>query len=320
MLEEPLKKIDELIAGAMVSNVTLVNKISSYLLKFKGKRIRTKLLLLACQEYSKIHDRSMACGAAVELLHAATLLHDDVIDGSLLRRSHKTSNAIWGNSAAILTGDFFYSLAFQLLIKTKSLEIMSIIANGARKITESEVWQLSMVGNLKMPVDTYLHIIYGKTASLFEVSMRCGAILGNATTKQQNLMSIIGKQLGMAFQLTDDNLDYCGKKNKWTKNIGDDLAEGKVTLPLIYFLKTANKKDKQRVVDLIKSDDTIQIKDKPEFKEIHHLIASSEGIDRTKLLATDYYNQAKHNINKLKNDISKPLLLEIADIAINRSS
>lgn len=317
MLEQYLLQINQLIASMMISEVELINQITVHMLKKKGKRIRTKLTLLACKQFGEVNEKSLSCAGAVELLHSATLLHDDVIDESATRRGSDTANHVWGNSAAVLAGDFLYSLAFQLLIKTNSIKVMNLIANGARKITEAEVWQLSKIGNVELKEIEYFQIINGKTASLFEISMTAGALLGGASDKDQILSGNIGRHLGMAFQLVDDMLDYSGEKKHWTKEVGDDLSEGKITLPMIHFLKEACPSTRKMVIDVI------SVKDKrshPNFEKLRMQVAESEAMKYTKDIARKNYEIALDNIQQLQDTSAKELLIDLANSSISRKS
>ena len=250
ILTSALKEVDRTIADALQSKVALINQVSEYAFSTKGKRIRTKLALLASLQHGPLSKEAVYNAAAIELLHTATLLHDDVVDGSTKRRKRTAANILWGNSTAVLSGDFLYAIAFQLLVKTNSIHALALVAQGARDITEAEVWQLATIGKIDLKEDEYYTIISGKTASLFSASMSTGTHLGGGSAESAQQAAAFGHHLGLAFQLTDDLLDYRGTPPHWTKEVGDDLSEAKITHPLISFLKDCSHDQKQQLTQL----------------------------------------------------------------------
>jgi octaprenyl-diphosphate synthase len=228
-----MAQVDEVIANRLSSGVPLVGQVAQYIISAGGKRLRPVILLLTCGalSYQVAHKFSMA--AVVEFIHTATLLHDDVVDESTLRRGRPTANENFGNPASVLVGDFLYSRAFQMMVEPGSMRIMQVLADATNIIAEGEVLQLMNMNDASLDEAAYLHVIRSKTAKLFEASARLAAILANASPELEASCAIYGQALGTAFQVIDDVLDYEGNAAEMGKNLGDDLREGKATLPLI---------------------------------------------------------------------------------------
>ncbi|MDI9347454.1 MAG: polyprenyl synthetase family protein [Methylacidiphilales bacterium] len=318
VLTNALQQVDQIIINSLTSNVKLINDVSKYIFELKGKRVRTKLALLAGLLFNPISNQSLLNASAIELLHTATLLHDDVIDESTVRRKRKTTNDIWGNSAAVLSGDYLYAIAFTLLIKTNSLHTLKIVSDSAKNITEAEVLQLSMIKNFSLQEKSYLEIIAGKTAALFSASMQSGAHLGQCNKEQEELCAQFGYRLGLAFQLIDDCLDYCGTTETWTKNTGDDLSEGKITLPLIYFLQDATPSHCNKILALLQSHDPATIKNDPYFNEVVHEVSVSAAIKKTYTKAENYISSAMEVLMCLPDTTSRSELSKLASESIKR--
>jgi len=248
-------EVDRVIHDRLHSGVPLVGTVSKYIIEAGGKRLRPALLLLTsgalgCQSHQRFN-----LAAVVEFIHTATLLHDDVVDESALRRGSSTANATFGNPASVLVGDFLYSRAFQMMVQAKNLRIMDCLADATNIIAEGEVMQLMNMHNAELDDVAYLEVIRSKTAKLFEASARVGAILALATPEIESVCATYGQALGTAFQIIDDVLDYAGDSAVMGKNIGDDLREGKVTLPLIAALKRASPGDRQLILQAIEHGD-----------------------------------------------------------------
>jgi octaprenyl-diphosphate synthase len=235
--------VDRVLRGALESDVVLIRQVAEYIIGGGGKRLRPALLLLTAGAtgYSGAGHHTMA--AVVEMIHTATLLHDDVVDESSMRRGHATANAEFGNAASVLVGDFLYSRAFQLMVSLSRMPVLQILADATNAIAEGEVLQLMHAGDADLTEAAYFDVIQRKTAKLFEASARVGAVLGGATPEVENALAHYGMHLGTAFQLIDDVLDYSGNADAIGKNLGDDLAEGKMTLPLIRALATGNPEE-----------------------------------------------------------------------------
>jgi octaprenyl-diphosphate synthase len=246
-IEEDLARVDEVIRKRLDSHVALIRTIADYIVGAGGKRLRPALVLLTANAFGAKGESKLDLAAVIEFIHTATLLHDDVVDESSLRRGRKTANAEFGNAASVLVGDFLYSRAFQMIVSTGSLRIMKVLADATNVIAEGEVLQLLNVHDADTDEEKYLRVIRYKTAKLFEAATQCGAILGGADPDAESSMSEFGMHLGTAFQLIDDVLDYSGGPHETGKNLGDDLAEGKPTLPLIHVMRAGTEAERKLV-------------------------------------------------------------------------
>ena len=243
-IEGDLKKVDEVIRRRLDSDVVLIRTIANYIVGSGGKRLRPALVLLAANAFGAEGSAKHELAAVIEFIHTATLLHDDVVDESSLRRGRKTANAEFGNAASVLVGDFLYSRAFQMIVEAGSLRVMKVLADATNVIAEGEVLQLLNVHDADTDEEQYLRVIRYKTAKLFEAATQVGAIIGGASPEIELSLAKYGMHLGTAFQLIDDVLDYSGDLHETGKNLGDDLAEGKPTLPLIYAMRAGNSAER----------------------------------------------------------------------------
>lgn len=248
VIAEDLTSVDGVIRERLASQVVLINQISHYIVGSGGKRLRPALVVIAGNHFGAARAHCHDLAAIIEFIHTATLLHDDVVDESDLRRGRKTANSQFGNAAAVLVGDFLYSRAFQMMVAIGSVRVMEVLAEATNVIAEGEVLQLLNIHDPETDEEKYLRVVRYKTAKLFEAACRVGAILGNASTEDEAAIASYGMHLGTAFQLIDDVLDYSGEIGETGKNIGDDLAEGKPTLPLIYALKHGSELSGRRSV------------------------------------------------------------------------
>lgn len=242
-----MRRVDQVIAQRLDSGVPLVGSVSQYIISAGGKRLRPALLLLCCGALGFKGDQRFNMAAVVEFIHTATLLHDDVVDDSALRRGNPTANATFGNPASVLVGDFLYSRAFQMMVDTQSMRIMEVLANATNIIAEGEVMQLMNMHNAALDEAGYLQVIRSKTAKLFEASARVGAILSGADSVLEAACADYGQALGTAFQVIDDVLDYTGDAAVMGKNLGDDLREGKATLPLIAAMQRGTEQERETI-------------------------------------------------------------------------
>jgi octaprenyl-diphosphate synthase len=252
-------EVDAIVSARLHSGVPLVGQISQYILSAGGKRIRPKLLLLSCRALGCEDKRRLELAAVVEFIHTATLLHDDVVDESSLRRGLATANAAFGNAASVLVGDFLYSRAFQMMVEADSMRVMDVLAEATNVIAEGEVLQLMNMHNADLTQAQYTEVIRSKTAKLFEASARVGAILAMATPAHEAACARYGQALGTAFQMIDDVLDYTGDAELMGKNLGSDLREGKATLPLIAAMERCSPVDAQTVRHAIENGDESQL-------------------------------------------------------------
>ena len=240
LIEDDLHAVNQIIEKRLSSDVALINQMGSYIVNSGGKRMRPTILLLCARAMQYTGQQHLPLAAVIEFIHTATLLHDDVVDASQLRRGHDTANSIWGNEASVLVGDFLYSRAFQMMVEAGHLRVLEILAEATNTIAEGEVMQLLNCGDASTTEERYLNVIRCKTAKLFEAAARIGGVISGATPIQEANLARYGMHLGTAFQLIDDVLDYSGSPQDIGKNLGDDLAEGKPTLPLIYAMRTGN--------------------------------------------------------------------------------
>jgi len=243
LIFQDMNRVNELIQLRLHSDVTLINQLGHYIVNSGGKRLRPMLVLLSAGVFSYEGEQHINMAAIIEFIHTATLLHDDVVDASMLRRGQITANQRWGNEASVLVGDFLYSRAFQMMIEVNSLRIMEILSETTNTIAEGEVQQLINCRNPNTTEQQYLKIIYNKTAKLFEAASQLGAIICDRSQSDEEAMAKYGKHLGTAYQLIDDVLDYSGTTSELGKNIGDDLSQGKPTMPLLYAMKHGSQSD-----------------------------------------------------------------------------
>ena len=303
--------VNQLILNSLKSDVGLVENIGSYIVDSGGKRLRPVLVLLSAlaNGYSNGKDH-IKIAAIIEFIHTATLLHDDVVDVSALRRGRETANEIWGNAPSVLVGDFLYSRAFQMLVEISDMTIMSVFADATNVISEGEVQQMANAGNPDLEESTYEQVIYRKTAKLFEAGMECGAILAGS---EKQAMKDYGNHLGMAFQITDDVLDLQGDVSAIGKNIGDDLSEGKMTLPLIYAREHCDSEQKQIIRDAISN------KSSKDFDQILKIVTDSGGVDYSLAKAKEHSDLALKSLKDLPESQYKKVLVELAIFAVSRS-
>ena len=305
--------VNQVIRQQLHSEVPLVNQIAEYIINAGGKRIRPVLVLLMANayQYQGTHHHDLA--AIVEFIHTATLLHDDVVDESSMRRGRQTANALFGNAASVLVGDFLYSRAFQMMVSINSMQVMQILADATNVIAEGEVLQLLNMHDPDVTEARYLQVIRSKTAKLFEAAAQIGALIAGASAADVELAAEYGRSLGTAFQLIDDVLDYSGNAADIGKNVGDDLREGKPTLPLIYLMKHGD--DTQR--DLVRT--CIEEGDESRFDQILRAITESGALTYTREQAIQASNQACAALATLPDSDYKQALLNLATFAVHRN-
>ena len=307
-----MARVDALIRARLASDVVLVNQIAEHIVGAGGKRLRPMLVLLAAKAagYAGAHDVLLA--AVVEFIHTATLLHDDVVDESDLRRGRKTANALWGNAASVLVGDFLYSRAFQMMVEADDMRVMRILADTTNRIAEGEVLQLLNIHNPDVDEAAYLRVIERKTAVLFGAATRLGGLLGALPAAQENALAEYGLNLGFAFQIADDVLDYVADAGTLGKNIGDDLAEGKVTLPLIYALERADPAHAAHIRHAIETGGLDAL------DAILAAIRGSGAVARARTRAQGYADAAKAALSTLPQTVARAALEALADYALQR--
>ncbi len=271
-LNDDLAKVNVVINQAVQSEVALISQIGTYIISAGGKRLRPIITILAGKALGYDGDKLYSLAAMVEFIHTSTLLHDDVVDESELRRGRKTANNLFGNAAAVLVGDFLYTRAFQLMVGSGSMKILEVMANATNIIAEGEVMQLMNIGNTDITEAEYVQVIQYKTAKLFEAAAQVGAILAGAAPDQEQALKDYGMYVGTAFQIIDDILDYSGHPDEIGKNVGDDLAEGKPTLPLIYLMQQGS----EAVAADVRA--ALQNADRSYFEKIYGYVKNSDAL------------------------------------------
>lgn len=305
--------MDDVIREKLHSHVALIRQVSEYIINSGGKRLRPALVILSAGAFNYQGKYHHNLAAVIEFIHTATLLHDDVVDESELRRSRETANALFGNAASVLVGDFLYSRAFQMMVEVDNMRIMQVLADATNTIAEGEVLQLLNCRDPDVDEENYLRVIRFKTAKLFEAATRLGAILSNASPAEEEALATYGMHLGTAFQLIDDMLDYSGDNQDTGKNLGDDLAEGKPTLPLIYAMKAGT----QEQSDIIRK--AIEEGGKDGFQPVLQVIQQTAALDYAKKCAQNEVNIASAAIASLPESRYKDCMLQLATFAITRN-
>ncbi|MDK2125030.1 polyprenyl synthetase family protein [Chitinimonas sp. DQS-5] len=308
-----MQAVDQLIRDRLHSEVVLVRQVAEYIVASGGKRLRPILVLLSAKahRYQANHHHDLA--AVVEFIHTATLLHDDVVDESSMRRGRDTANALFGNAASVLVGDFLYSRAFQIMVECDDMRVMRVLADATNVIAEGEVLQLMNIGDADVDETAYLKVVQYKTAKLFEAAARLGAILANAGEAAEMAMSRYGMHLGTAFQIVDDILDYSGDAGEIGKNLGDDLAEGKPTLPLIYVMRQGLPED----AALVRR--AIQEADRECFSEILTAVQRSGALEYALQVAKQEAEHAIASLAALPASDARNALEALARLAVDRS-
>ena len=305
--------VDRLIEKRLASDVVLVNEVARYIVQSGGKRLRPLLVLLGAHAAGYQGERHIDLAAITEFIHTATLLHDDVVDASAMRRGHETANEVWGNEASVLVGDFLYSRAFQMMVDVGSLPIMDIYAETTNIIAEGEVLQLLACHNADASEDDYLAVIRAKTAKLFEAAAQVGSVLNGSSASVQEAFAAYGRHLGTAYQLVDDLLDYQGTSMEIGKNVGDDLAEGKPTLPLIYAMRNGNAAQ----IGTVRS--AIEEGGRDRIAEVLRAVESTGAIAYTSRAAQAEAALAATALDEIPGSIYRDALQTLAVFSVERS-
>jgi octaprenyl-diphosphate synthase len=311
-----LNEVNQQIKHKLASEINLIHEMTSYHLKSGGKKIRPLLTLCSAKlcGYEK-GNRDVNLAACVELIHNATLLHDDVIDNSSLRRGIKTSNTIWGNQSSILVGDYLLSRCFEMMVEDGSPEILKLLSSTSSKIAQGEVLQLEYKGEIDILEETYFNIINSKTASLFAAAARVGACITNKNKKEKDALESYGRNLGLAFQIADDALDYYSTKITFGKEIGKDFYEGKVTLPIIFLCQKANTEEKIFLKKIFKKKN----RSKQEFSETQNLIKKHNSIDSCFKRAEHFVNISYNSLSIFNTSKEKSILQNLTSFSLERS-
>ena len=315
-VEEKLVLVEEKIKSKLSSKVSLVDEMTSYHLRTGGKRLRALLTLGAAKicGYSK-GSRDVNLAACVELIHAATLMHDDVIDNSEIRRGKKTLNSIWGNQSSILVGDYLLSRCFEMMVEDGNLEILKLLSSTSAEISQGEVLQLQHKGEIDMLEETYLKIITAKTASLFAAATKVGSILSNKESKIKEALEFYGKNLGLTFQIADDTLDYNSELKFFGKKIGNDFYEGKVTLPIILLYQKSDPNEKSELKKIFEKDE----RNEEELKKVLMMIKNYNIISDCYKKAEFFINLASNSLSIFEESKEKEILKNLTSFSLERS-
>ena len=316
LVGDRLNSVNQQIKYKLASEINLIHKMTSYHLKSGGKRIRPLLTLSSAKLCNyKDGNRDVNLAACVELIHNATLLHDDVIDNSHLRRGIKTSNTIWGNQSSILVGDYLLSRCFEMIVEDGSIEILKLLSSTSSKIAQGEVLQLEYKGEIDILEETYFDIINSKTAALFAAATKVGACIANRNKKEKDALESYGRNLGLAFQIADDALDYYSTKTIFGKEIGKDFFEGKITLPIIFLCQKPNVNEKLYLKKIFKK----KIRSKLEFNETQNLIKKYNSIDSCFKRAEHFINISYNALNIFNPSKEKTILQNLTSYSLERS-
>ena len=315
-VEDKLILVEEKIKNKLTSNVDLVQKISDYHLKTGGKRLRALLTLGSSKLCGYLKGgRDINLAACIELIHGATLLHDDVIDNSDMRRGKKTINIIWGNQSSILAGDYLLSRCFEMMVEDGNLEVLKLLSSTSAKIAQGEILQLQHKSEIDMLEETYLKIIYSKTAALFSAATKVGAILSKKNNKEKEALEFYGKNLGLTFQIADDTLDYNSEINLFGKKVGNDFYEGKITLPIILLYQQTNYTEKKQLENIFKQD----IRSADDLSVVLKLISKYKIISKCYKKAEYFINLASNSLSIFKDSEEKKVLENLTFFSLERS-
>lgn len=313
LYEPDLKLVEEKLKELFSSPVFAIPMIGQYILEGGGKRLRPLILLLSAELAGYGGNDRLTLAGIIESIHTASLLHDDVIDGAEIRRGKKPAHYIWGNQIVILVGDFLYSNALRLAVSYKSQKIMETLSEATTRMTEGEILQLTKTGDPDITEDEYLEIISAKTATLISAACKIGAILGSLPEEKVNALTRFGLKTGIAFQITDDILDYMANEKNLGKRLGKDLKEGKITLPLIYLLKSATDSEKEEIRTIIGGKLNIR-----GLKKILKLFDKYDSVEKSILKARNFISEAKAELNVFPDSPAKEALFSVADYTLIR--
>jgi len=314
LAQTDMTAVNDLIYAQLHSDVALINQLGVYIVNAGGKRMRPMLTVLAARALNCQNSEHIEIAAIIEFIHTATLLHDDVVDESNMRRGRETANALFGNSASVLVGDFLYTRSFQMMTKLSNMNIMNILSNATNIVAEGEVLQLMNCNDPDTTEESYMEVIYCKTAKLFEAATRLAAVVSNQPKEIEVAMQSYGKHLGTAFQLVDDIMDYTADAKEMGKNVGDDLAEGKPTLPLIYVINNGTPEQKQLIRDAIEHCNGME-----HLEDILEAMEQTGSLAYTQKMAELEADKAINALAILPDSEHKQALVALAHIAANRN-
>jgi octaprenyl-diphosphate synthase len=314
LIGDDLKNVEKQFRKDLESNVPLIRKVGEYVLSSGGKRIRPALLLLAAKLCGYAGSRHVPLASVVEFIHTATLLHDDVVDSANMRRGLASANTLWGNEASVLVGDFLFSKSFSLMVADGDLNVLRVLSNATTRIAEGEVMQLICTSDVDITEERYIEVVVCKTAVLLSAACQAGAIIGGVSPQKESALAAFGMDLGIAFQLMDDTLDYVADEKEFGKSIGHDLEEGKITLPLIEALKRCSHDEKEIVSEIVVKEE-LGPKD---FDTVFDLVKQYGGIDYSVEKAKKYVSSAKAHLEIFEGSPVRSALLRLADYVVTR--
>ncbi|MBR0573098.1 MULTISPECIES: octaprenyl diphosphate synthase [Pasteurellaceae] len=314
LIKDDMQGVNQAILDQLNSDVVLINQLGHYIISGGGKRIRPLIALLSAKSLGYQGSDHITCAAFIEFVHTATLLHDDVVDESNMRRGKETANALFGNAASVLVGDFIYTRSFQMMTSVNSLDVLKVMSNATNVIAEGEVQQLMNCNDPDTTEQSYMQVIYGKTARLFEAATQCAAIISKATPQMEKALQDYGRYLGTAFQLIDDILDYSANTEKLGKNIGDDLAEGKPTLPLLHAMQQGNTAEASLIREAIEQGGKRDALD-----QILAIMQKYQSLDYVMQRAKEEAQKAVDTIRVLPDTEYKQALISLAYLSVDRN-
>lgn len=314
LLQDDLVLVERRFRDDLESDVQLIRKVGEYVLSSGGKRIRPMLLLLCARLAGYRGDQHIALASVVEFIHTATLLHDDVVDSAVLRRGNASVNSVWGNEASVLVGDFLFAKSFSIMVRGGNLGVLQVLSDATTMMAEGEVMQLINTSDLDLDEERYMTVVRTKTAVLIAAACRCGGMLGGVTDEQDQALNNFGMDLGLAFQLMDDALDYVAEQAEFGKARGHDLAEGKVTLPLIAALRHCTIEERQRVATIVENE----VLSSEDFDFVSELIKRYDGFVYTTRRAADLVANAQHHLAVFPEGPARQALFELADFVVQR--
>ncbi len=315
LLKDDMEAVERQFEKNLTSDVQLISQVGQYVLSSGGKRFRPMLLILCSRLCNYRGDKHVELAGVVEFIHTATLLHDDVVDSASLRRGNRSANSVWGNQASVLVGDFFFAKSFSVMVGSESLKILKILSDTTTQLAEGEILQLINTCDLEVDETRYLQVVRDKTAILIAAACQVGGVLAGATSEQELALREFGLEIGTAFQLMDDALDYVADQKDFGKEKGHDLFEGKMTLPLIHAYGQSSKKQKSEVSRIVEAEELTA----PDLDYICRLIDSKGGIDYTRLKARERIEKAKNLLNIFPDCEARQALFTLADYVVSRN-
>ncbi|MCK4507971.1 MAG: polyprenyl synthetase family protein [Desulfuromonadales bacterium] len=315
LLNDDIRRVEAQFREDLSSRVPLIRKVGEYVLASGGKRVRPMILLLSTRLAGYQGDAHIGLASVVEFIHTATLLHDDVVDSAVLRRGQDSANAVWGNEASVLVGDFLFAKSFSIMVRSGNLNILKSLADATTQMAEGEVLQLISTSDVELLEEHYIEVVQNKTAVLLSAASRCGALLGGCSTEEEEALAAYGMDLGIAFQFMDDALDYVADQSEFGKECGHDLLEGKVTLPLIHTLKHCTPEEREKVTTIIEQE-VLPSKD---LQYVVELIHSCDGIGYTREQAKILVESAQNHLAIFDECPAKEAMNRLADYVVSRS-